>query len=75
MRPLHVHRATRDGAGLALQPAATEPQGGDPGQMTREDTTRLLIKIQNGDANAAESLDPLIYDDLRALAEQIKAKL
>lgn len=35
---------------------------------TREDTTQLLMKIQNGDANAAESLVPLIYDDLRALA-------
>jgi RNA polymerase sigma factor (TIGR02999 family) len=58
----------RDGAGLALEPFGAEPQGGGTRDMSREDTTRLLLKIQKGDANAAESLVPLIYDDLRALA-------
>ncbi|HET6342506.1 MAG TPA: ECF-type sigma factor [Gemmatimonadota bacterium] len=36
--------------------------------MPKEDTTRLLRRIQDGDANAVESFVPFIYDDLRALA-------
>jgi RNA polymerase sigma factor (TIGR02999 family) len=36
--------------------------------MSREDTTRILREIRDGDESAAERLVPLIYDDLRALA-------
>ena len=36
--------------------------------MAKEDTTRLLRDIREGDENAAERLVPLIYEDLRALA-------
>ena len=38
--------------------------------MAREDTTRLLLEIRDGDQSAAERLVPLIYDDLRALASR-----
>jgi RNA polymerase sigma factor (TIGR02999 family) len=38
--------------------------------MSREDTTRILLEIRDGDESAAERLVPLIYDDLRALASR-----
>lgn len=36
--------------------------------MSKEDTTRILREIRDGDESAAQRLVPLIYDDLRALA-------
>src|SRR5262249_49848385 len=34
------------------------------------DVTRILSKIENGDAAAADQLLPLVYDELRRLAAQ-----
>src|SRR5262249_53320657 len=38
------------------------------------DVTRLLDAIENGDQQAAEQLLPLVYDELRRLAEQKLAR-
>jgi hypothetical protein len=38
------------------------------------DVTRILSEIQEGDAEAAERLLPLVYDELRKLAAQKMAQ-
>ena len=38
------------------------------------DVTRVLSQIEDGDANAAERLLPLVYDELRKLAAQKMAQ-
>ena len=35
------------------------------------DVTRILTKIESGDQKAAEELLPLVYDELRKLAEPL----
>ena len=41
-----------------------------PGSDGREDVTRLLAAIEDGEPRAAEALLPIVYDELRALAHQ-----
>jgi hypothetical protein len=47
---------------------ATMPPGRRDGSMT--DVTRILSAIEEGDAQAAEQLLPLVYEELRKLAAQ-----
>jgi RNA polymerase sigma factor (TIGR02999 family) len=41
-----------------------------PGSDGRDDVTRLLAAIEEGEPHAAEALLPIVYDELRALAHQ-----
>jgi RNA polymerase sigma factor (TIGR02999 family) len=42
--------------------------------MARPDVTLLLAEVERGDPRAAEALLPLVYDELRALAERRLAR-
>ena len=47
------------------------PRETRPGRLsTMSDVTRILSAIEHGDPKAAESLLPLVYDELRKLAAQ-----
>ena len=42
----------------------------EPQTLEKGDVTRLLLAWSEGDRNALEKLIPLVYDELRRLAEQ-----
>jgi len=43
------------------------------GNATRQEVTRHLIRLRAGDPKAAEELLPLVYNELRALAQSYLA--
>jgi RNA polymerase sigma factor (TIGR02999 family) len=54
-------RPVPDPEGREQQPSAT---------LSMNDVTRILCAVEQGDAQAAEQLLPLVYDELRKLAAQ-----
>jgi len=45
------------------------PESNGPGQSPRSDVTELLVEASHGNREAFDRLVPLVYDELRALAE------
>src|SRR5437667_12834052 len=57
-----------------LGPKSRTPAGRPSLGMSMKDVTRILSAIEQGDAQAAEQLLPLVYDELRKLASQRMAQ-
>lgn len=63
------HEEKRGAAAVPLTPAARRPRLGAMDAPDRAEATRLLRSLADGDAGAADLLFPLIYEDLRRLAQ------
>ena len=59
-----TNRATTPGSGPLIAP------GPPSAAVSMNDVTRILSAIEQGDAQAAEQLLRLVYDELRKLAAQ-----
>src|SRR6516165_3398632 len=55
---------------MTPRPGPVTPRGPPSARVSMNEVTRILSAVEQGDAQAAEQLLPLVYQELRQLAAQ-----